>query len=828
MGDRGIRRRRLPERLEHPHVWAALLLGLLVLVYLWPALVGGRVLSPTADLYAVVPWQAYAPPGVQRFQNLVLVDIPQVLYPWRVLVRGLLHDGVLPAWNPYALTGVPLYANPQTGLFSLFNLPLWLLPLSDGTDVSAALKLFVGGYGAYRLAQRLGLGFLPGLLAGVAFAFSAVNVVWLTHAELPGVLAMLPWALLLVERILANGRAADALGLALVTAVGLGGGHPGMQVHFLVVTALYAVLRAAWPNAGLGSHSHSRAQRLRAVALAAGGLGAGTLLMAFMLLPEMRSAHDTVGVLARRSGMLPGQQIPLDAIQTIAFPDRWGKPSAFEAVAGNPFGVVNYNERTFYAGAVALLLACVALVMRGDWSRKGPLAVLAVIGLAVPLHAPGFHWAATHLPVLELVEPQRIHFAYELAVALLAAFGLRALLDGRAGERRGLAVGLTGVLVGILALATAGASASDVGDTLRHFATGADYARAGVLALTSIGWFLLFALAVAVGLLLARRFPQRRTAIAAVLVALAAVDAYHFAHGYQSMGPPELTTPRTTPAIAELQRHRAEGRVVGVAGALPPDTGILFGLRDVRGYDPPQPTRRLLALWRLANPVQLDWAPFELPLEALNPQALNVLGVLGVRHLMLPPGVQLGGVRQLGLRVVYAGPDATIAESARTAPRAFVPADVRATGSPQEARDTIVEAHFDPRTTVTVESSELDAASGVGPVARGSVALVEDRNARVALRAQLDRGGLVVLDDALIDGWSVAVDGRPARALRVDEVMRGVMAPAGSHEVVWSYAVPGLRAGALLSLAAALALAGAAGVALVLRGRRARERAAVR
>jgi uncharacterized membrane protein YfhO len=52
-------------------------------------------------------------------------------------------------------------------------------------------------------------------------------------------------------------------------------------------------------------------------------------------------------------------------------------------------------------------------------------------------------------------------------------------------------------------------------------------------------------------------------------------------------------------------------------------------------------------------------------------------------------------------------------------------------------------------------------------------------------------------------------------------VLRGVVVPAGAHEVVWSYRVPGLRLGvalSLLGLLAALAWAGA----LLVRARRAR------
>ena len=40
----------------------------------------------------------------------------------------------------------------------------------------------------------------------------------------------------------------------------------------------------------------------------------------------------------------------------------------------------------------------------------------------------------------------------------------------------------------------------------------------------------------------------------------------------------------------------------------------------------------------------------------------------------------------------------------------------------------------------------------------------------------------------------------------MDDVMRGVEVPAGRHTIVWSYDVPGLALGGLLSLFALLAI----------------------
>ena len=800
-----------------PNLSAGLLLGLLVLVYLWPALVGGKLLSPISVLYSFAPWERLAPHGLAAYSNGLLSDVPTADYPWRFLIRELLHAGTFPSWNPYVLGGIPLWSNPQTGLFSLFSLPLWILPLNYAIGVGAALKLWAAGFGTFLLVRQLRLGFLPGLLAGVCFSFSAIFIVWLTHETLPAVAALLPWMLWLVERIYQGGRAGPLLGLAVATAIGLGGGHPGMQVHVMAAAGTYALLRAAFlPRAT------SRGDRLRPLALAFGGLALGALAMSFMLLPEALSSQGTLGTAARSHGQgtLPGTQMPLTVIRTVLFPDWWGRPSSFEGGTTRPVtllapGVsvgVNYNERTLYAGAVGLLLALVGVVAPNRWRSKGPFAVLAVLGLAIPLHMPGLYWLVTHLPAFDQVQNQRLHFVWAMGVAVLAAFGLQALLERPAGDRRRLGVALAALALGVFAFVAVGqgADARAFARTLEHFATGRDFHSPTVVALTSAAWFLLLALGVGAALLAARRWPQRRTWIAAGVVVLAAADMLHFAVGYQPMGPASKAIPPKTGAIAYLQRHRDDGRIVGIGQALPNDWALTYGLHDIRGYDPPQPSVRYFRLWKLAEAEQLDWTAFGM--ESLSPAAMQVASVLGARYVVAGPGVEVPteGSRSLlpFLHVVYDGRDARVFSNGRVAPRAMVAPRVRVVADEAAARALLAEPRFDARGEVVVERADAAAAglaAGAGS-SSGTVTVADPSNARVTMHARLARRGLVMLDDSWAPGWSVTVDGRAARALRVDDVMRGVVVPAGAHAVEWRYRVPGLRVGAAISLLCLLAL----------------------
>jgi hypothetical protein len=279
------------------------------------------------------------------------------------------------------------------------------------------------------------------------------------------------------------------------------------------------------------------------------------------------------------------------------------------------------------------------------------------------------------------------------------------------------------------------------------------------------------------------------------------------------MGPGDRVTPPRTPAIAFLQRHRDDGRFVAFEFALPPAQSIRFGLADVRGYDPPFPTERFFALWRMASPDQIPWEPTRI--DSFTPTAIQMTGALGARYILAGDGASVPRIRDpalRALRTVYDGHDATIFENPRATPRAFVARELYPVSTAANARAAVVESGFDARRVVVVEldqpaASQLAGADG----ATGTARIVEEQNAKITIHAGLDRRGVVVLGDQLLDGWSVRVDGRLAKPLFVDSVMRGVVVDPGHHEIVWSYRVPGLRAGVAVSaLSFALLLVAAA------------------
>jgi len=80
------------------------------------------------------------------------------------------------------------------------------------------------------------------------------------------------------------------------------------------------------------------------------------------------------------------------------------------------------------------------------------------------------------------------------------------------------------------------------------------------------------------------------------------------------------------------------------------------------------------------------------------------------------------------------------------------------------------------------------------------------RDGDIDLSCTADTAGYAVVSSTPAAGWTVSLDDAPADWLTADVLRRAVAIPAGAHRVHWTYAVPGLRIGALIGLAGALAL----------------------
>ena len=129
-------------------------------------------------------------------------------------------------------------------------------------------------------------------------------------------------------------------------------------------------------------------------------------------------------------------------------------------------------------------------------------------------------------------------------------------------------------------------------------------------------------------------------------------------------------------------------------------------------------------------------------------------------------------------------------------PRAFIPKQVEMVTSGTERLARLGSEQFDPRQIAYVESHVTLPAD-----CRGKAQITNEIPTHIAITAQMDTAGLLVLADLWDAGWLAKINGQPAPILRTNHAIRGVVLPAGKSVVEFVYRpagwILGLRLGAL-------------------------------
>ena len=831
---------------DRPH-WVLKRPGLLVfgayvvlaVIFFWPGLLPGHTVSAADYLWNAAPWNTSIPASVPRQSlhpllvgsNPQLVDGVTVFEPFLQFTKSQLPH--IPLWDPYIMGGAPYLADMQSAIFSPFSLPAYVLPFWWSLGVIAVMKVVVAATGTYLLARALKAGLAGAFLAGLIFGFGLFLIAWIPW-PLDNVFPLIPWMLLATERLVRRPGVLPAAGLATLVALQFFGGHPESSVYAIFAVVGYFVLRLL-QGAGGGvvdavrearRHGTSALRALRecvprpvvAFVLA---LVVGTALAAIALIPFLELLHNSSDLTAR-----PRSQVHVQVKYAFAaFLPRYF-PGSFEI------------ETAFYAGALPLMLGIAALlrprVERVAFAVVGVASVLVVLGIQ-PLFA-----LAGHTPGLDETYLSRLTIIYLLCLALLAGWGLDDLVRRRPSRRVAMGIGAAAVVLALVPLVLVAATR---GTSLRYLHQAIHIAWlfastpfphaphvVPIVRLTAlVVWLTVAGFAVLLLLLRLTRVLGARV-FAFLAIALVVGDLFQAGMGYNPAVTQADATQPVTGAITYLQ-HIGPARYVGVTPynttvPLPPDVNVRYGLTDLRGYDLPV-ISRFGNFWTHyvapATPLLPQDTP-SVPLTVYNtlaPSTMRALSLFGVRDILEqkhepPPNIP-------GLRLAYAGSDATIYANPDALPRTWLVGTQEVLPNPGAQLDRIGAASFHPLQAVVTgrRLPGLSTGSAVGP-GPGTSRITSYGDERVAITAHASRPGELVLSDTWYPGWQVSVNGRPATVDEVDYLLRGVAVPAGTDHIVFTYDPASFRHGWELSLAAAVVLAATVGGSLLRRRRRGR------
>lgn len=762
---------------------AFIVLSLVAVAFLGPVVLGRKILSQADVLYFLVPWyECVKPKTFARPSNAMLGDHSMHFYPVRDFVRRQLQAGETPLWNPSILMGTPLLADMVSAVFYPLNAFSYLGDLKRGFGWSALCRLILAGTGMYYFCRLLAVSEIGALLAGLSFMLCSFQVVWLSFPH-TNVSVLLPWALIAVEKSFVFHDRRSILFMAIIVALLLLGGHPETVLHVALATGAFLLYRL-WQERRTGAPRFSWWPSVgRLVSGALLGLGiAALVVLPFVELSwqsgiwEMRESHS-------RNSFVN----PLSTLLTAVAPDAFGNPAR-----GVTPKDANYNECAAYAGLLPLFLALLAAHRWRDDARVQFFLGAGVFCLMVTYGLWPIFDLATALPLLRITINTRLLLCWQFCVAMLAGISID-FLARSSREGADLIPQRFFLLAGGLILLPAYLWLNphlEIVDQEASAVFGVVYPIvAGGLALAFL-W-----------LLRARIVRPQIWAIAACAFTLC--DLFIIGYGYNPMVKRNRVFHCVPRSIHVLQRQPGLFRITALEGlTLLPNTAMVYGLHDVRGYEAPVPAR--LAKF-FTEGLQGFYNGAQYHLTDLTATNLRLLSLANVRYLL---SVRYLPIADFHLLRVYDS-ELKIYENTAAFPRAFIVYDLQKAADAQHALTQIMDEKIDLRTVGIIEDGDSlvqelraqhaqEEGADTAPCIE-QVEIVDYQPQRVSLQVELCRAGVVILTDTYYDGWKVTVDGKAQRLYRADYLFRGVHSEKGRHTMEFVYDPLSYKAGVVVS-----------------------------
>jgi len=326
-------------------------------------------------------------------------DNKAVMFPLNLEAFRAWMSGRAPQWSAGFWSGIPLLADPTSMSLYWPNFVAFLLtpdPHLRAYDLATALHSGILVAGVVRLLQILGIRPSCALFGG-ALAFLAPMHIWYASAMLTGYAPVVwwPWMLVAAEMLSRPGPRLRYFALGWVALASCALVYPEFAFYGGITMSLWLLTRSS--DTPLGQ---------RAVSIAVLGLGGIALAMpqllpTIMLLPDTTRGTEGAG--------------SLDFAAVAFHADKLLYPGVSEFIPS-------------FLGIATLILAGIGGTARTPRARffavMAILAFLASLGPATPIYE-----FLHSLPVFEVFrQPLKFKLLTELAVSVLAAFGLDRLL----------------------------------------------------------------------------------------------------------------------------------------------------------------------------------------------------------------------------------------------------------------------------------------------------------------------------------------------------------------------------------------------------------------
>jgi len=713
-------------------------------------------------------------------------DTSVVEVPARRLTASLLREGNFALWTDAYGNGQPFLANPKSAVLYPATLLYLILPLFTAFKLYYLIHALLGWVGLYYLCRSYGVSEKAAFLGASLFSFSGMYLSSFEFYNHIAALAWMPWILLILNRDPRPGRL-RVVALSLLWALLILAGSPEVIVLAALLAAAQAFLKPKdWKK------------RLAAAALP---FGLACLLTAAQLAPAFTMMAQT-----ERKAQSVIWPLELLQLPNLALPDVLGndrEPGHHDFWGWHLFDRHFPLYYSLYMGLGALLLFLFGA--RRPWDRRRKVLLSAggiFFLLACGRYSPFFFLYRITPFVSSIRYPVKFFLGSVFCLSVLAALGLDDATAGRAPGRRSVRfLAAASGLALALFLAFKGRALSFI-NALLLIDKDSSLRELG----RSIATGLVFLAVYALIFLFLSKARARGPALGWALIALAVLDPASHNHGINPTVPAsffdrpplmdDLKPPMTVYRGEDFFLDRREKSASNISfltyyrGTLYPPSAMGDGVKYV--FEPDfygaYPTR---------------YSDLVRQVKRLPPQKqLKVLQYLGCNYFISDSPIFS---QETARRLVVEGFPFYI-ESITGRPAApYIVYSARRAATMEERLNIFMGNGFDPYHEAVTEKAIVLSGTDGAPTDReakpSEISVRREIQGRGWYAANLPRQGIAVFPGNYARGWRAWVDGRKADVFEANLFSKGVVVPAGEHEVVLRYLPGSFIWGAAVSLA---------------------------
>lgn len=680
------------------------------------------------------------------YKNFLITDPIRQTFIWKDLAIDSFKNKKIPSWNPYEMTGKPLAANFQAGVFYPLNIIFFLSDFASSWGYFIFFQTVASIFFMYFYLKNLTKNTYSSLIGAFSFSFSSFLIVWLEWGNIVSTVAWLPLILLCIDKIRAQEKAIIWKVVYLLSLFSsFTAGHLQSFFYVYIFSFAYIILRF-----GVTKKSIVKFKDFLIVNLLFVILSFFQWFPSFQFISLSSRAQDQV------FDKVEGWFIPFWHLIQFIIPDFFGNPATL-----NYRGTWNYSEMIGYVGIVPLILAFYSLFAkkRDVLLFAGTIVFCLIFMLPTGISAVPF---LINIPFISQAQPTRMMFLVCFALSVMASIGSVYLLEKRNAKLISfLPLLIVGLILSVITILEISKS-----NVLFASQSAVDISYSN----TRLPIFLFILSSTLIVLLITIKKEKAKVGITFLLVMLTVFDLIRFSVKFTPFVSRDYLYP-STKIISYLQKQKGNFRVAVLdRRIMPPNFFSRYRIQTIEGYDPlylKNYAEYIAAMERNSSNIN---PPFGYN-RIITPHNFNspLFDFLNVKYILTFDEIdnpKLSKILEEGSTKLY--------ENLSYQQRAFFVGTVV-----ESSEDVSSLFKTDLKKAAVIKSNR----NIIQEYSEGKAVISRYEDDIVVIKTQNEGRGYLVLSDAFYPTWSVFIDGKKGEIVETNHAFRGVIVPPGFHTV---------------------------------------------